>query len=108
MSLKASLLKASPHVEEHPILGVTVFIRRLTIAELDEYEHDLQEAQKTGFSSDASKAGAKLILKLPFVIKMDSLFRVKSYLQRMSLFRHTTLRPCYQQCHSCKNLVMAP
>lgn len=63
MSLKASLLKASPHVEEHPILGVTVFIRRLTIAELDEYEHDLQEAQKTGFSSDASKAGAKLILK---------------------------------------------
>nr|WP_282553303.1 phage tail protein [Providencia sneebia] len=61
--MKSSLLKAAPHVEEHSILGATVFIRRLTIAELDEYEHDLQEAQKTGFSSDASKAGAKLILK---------------------------------------------
>ncbi|MTC97749.1 phage tail protein [Providencia alcalifaciens] len=63
MSLKSSLLKPTPHIEEHSILGTKVFLRRLTIAELDEYEHDLQDAQKTGFSSDASKAGAELILK---------------------------------------------
>lgn len=46
MSLKSSLLKPTPHIEEHSILGTKVFLRRLTIAELDEYEHDLQEAQK--------------------------------------------------------------
>lgn len=63
MSLKTLLLKSNAHVEKHQIFGADTYIRRLTIAELDEYEHDLQEAQKTGFSSDASKAGAKLILK---------------------------------------------
>lgn len=63
MSLKSSLLKYTPHVESHVILGTTVFIRRLTIAEIDEYERELRQAQETGLSSDASKAGARLILK---------------------------------------------
>ncbi|WP_272694923.1 hypothetical protein [Providencia sp. PROV144] len=63
MSLKSSLLKPNPHVESHTILNTTVFIRRLTIAEIDEYELELRQAQETGLSSEASKAGARLILK---------------------------------------------
>lgn len=63
MSLKSSLLKLNPYVESHTILNTTVFIRRLTIAEIDEYELELRQAQETGLSSEASKAGARLILK---------------------------------------------
>ncbi|WGM00603.1 phage tail protein [Arsenophonus nasoniae] len=62
-SLKARLLAPDSYVEKHAIFDVDVYLRRLTIAELDTYEQALKQAQDSGSNTQASIAGANLILK---------------------------------------------
>ncbi|MFS1564118.1 MAG: phage tail protein [Candidatus Arsenophonus phytopathogenicus] len=62
-SLKSRLLAPDVHVEKQVIFGTEVHLRRLTIAELDEYEQALKQAQENGSNTQASLAGAKLILQ---------------------------------------------
>ncbi|WGL93753.1 phage tail protein [Arsenophonus nasoniae] len=62
-SLKSLLLSPDIYVEKHTIFGAEVYLRRLTIAELDEYDTQLKQAQENSSNTKASVAGANLILK---------------------------------------------
>ncbi|WGM01787.1 phage tail protein [Arsenophonus nasoniae] len=62
-SLKSRLLAPDSYVEKHPLFGAEVYLRRLTIAELDTYEQTLKKAQASGSNTQASIAGANLILQ---------------------------------------------
>uniref|UniRef100_A0A3B0MFH1 Uncharacterized protein n=1 Tax=Arsenophonus endosymbiont of Trialeurodes vaporariorum TaxID=235567 RepID=A0A3B0MFH1_9GAMM len=62
-SLKARLLAPDSYVEKHAIFDVDVYLRRLIIAELDTYEQALKQTQDSGSNTQASIAGANLILK---------------------------------------------
>ncbi|SPP31352.1 hypothetical protein ARAF_0476 [Arsenophonus endosymbiont of Aleurodicus floccissimus] len=62
-SLKSRLLAPDVYVEKHPLFGTEVYLRRLTIAELDRYEQTLKKAQDSGSNTQASIAGANLILQ---------------------------------------------
>lgn len=62
-SLKSRLLAPDVYVEKHLLFGTEVYLRRLTIAELDTYEQTLKKAQDSGSNTQASIAGANLILQ---------------------------------------------
>ncbi len=65
MNLKSALLKPDSHTEKHTLFGTEVYLRRLTVGELDRYEKERKaafDAFDAGDYSGVALAGAGLIL----------------------------------------------
>ncbi|MEM7874619.1 phage tail protein [Morganella morganii] len=62
MNLKSALLKPDSHTEKYTLFGTEVYLRRLTVGELDRYEKDRKAAFDAGDYSGVTLAGASLIL----------------------------------------------
>ncbi len=48
MNLKSALLKPDSHTEKHTLFGTEVYLRRLTVGELDRYEKERKAAFDAG------------------------------------------------------------